>query len=109
MAIALRICTVCGREYLYCRCNQNSSVYFSGGTNVTYYQLPPTKNKNMMTLIKKLLSPDDRLLTKYVFDDCGNLDFEKELLQEALLTFPKFKEHLISIVKKHDKEVKRKK
>lgn len=62
--------------------------------------------QTMKSLLERMLEPETALLRKYVFDG-DNLDFDNTLVQEAVLTFPGFKEHLVKIVKKQEKADKK--
>ena len=59
--------------------------------------------RNMTSLLKRLLSPDLRLLSKHVLVD-GNLDMENPLVQQALLATDSFRAKLIELCKEEEKK-----
>lgn len=84
-------------------------------TTDTKIKISPTKGgiKTIMkSLLTKLMDKDLALLQQYVFD-CGDLEVDHPLVAEALLTWdtkttPLFKDQLVAVVKKHDKDLKKK-
>lgn len=59
-----------------------------------------------LNLLRKLLDKDLNLIAKYAFDEDGNLDFGKTIVQEGLMAIPEFKAALVAIAK--EREVKEK-
>lgn len=73
-----------------------------------FANLTKPKKGGVMSLLKKMLKPDDALIEKYCMDEDGDLEWDNCFVQQALLDTDGFKTNLVALLKEKEKEAKKK-